>query len=200
MTASHDIPHDSGLVAGPKPVVSAARAAAQSPEAINTPLWSSAFHHRLACSPPSPEPRPRPQDRARWTGYQQFLLRQVLNDSAWRRPLVPSPLAIRRRAYPRSRIEEPPEKRACSGHDIVAGRNPRGCTHQVGQAGAPSGFLWVGGAIMIAGFCLNYGSRRRSSRARAFCLRAWASRRLGKDTTMSNSAVPRPLGMARHFL
>lgn len=40
MTASHDIPHDSGLVAGPKPVVSAARASKHSPlERFSTPLW-----------------------------------------------------------------------------------------------------------------------------------------------------------------
>jgi hypothetical protein len=40
MTASHDIPHDSGLVAGPKPVVSAARATKHSPlERFSTPLW-----------------------------------------------------------------------------------------------------------------------------------------------------------------
>ena len=40
MTASHDIPHDSGLVAGPKPVESAARASKHSPfERFSTPLW-----------------------------------------------------------------------------------------------------------------------------------------------------------------
>jgi hypothetical protein len=40
MTASHDIPHESGLVAGPKPVVSAARASKHSPfERFSTPLW-----------------------------------------------------------------------------------------------------------------------------------------------------------------
>jgi hypothetical protein len=42
MTASHDIPHDSGLVAGPKPVVSAARASKHSViERFSTPLWIS---------------------------------------------------------------------------------------------------------------------------------------------------------------
>jgi hypothetical protein len=40
MTASHDIPHDSGLVAGPKPVVSAARASRHSVlDRFSTPLW-----------------------------------------------------------------------------------------------------------------------------------------------------------------
>ena len=40
MAASHDIPHDSGLVAGPKPVVSAARASKHSVlERFSTPLW-----------------------------------------------------------------------------------------------------------------------------------------------------------------
>jgi hypothetical protein len=40
MTASHDIPHDSGLVAGPKPVVSAARASKHSVlDRFSTPLW-----------------------------------------------------------------------------------------------------------------------------------------------------------------
>ena len=40
MTASHDIPHDSGLVAGPKPVVSAIRASKHSAlERFSTPLW-----------------------------------------------------------------------------------------------------------------------------------------------------------------
>jgi hypothetical protein len=40
MTASHDIPHDSGLVAGPKPVVSAARASKHSVlDRFGTPLW-----------------------------------------------------------------------------------------------------------------------------------------------------------------
>ena len=42
MTTSHDIPHDSGLVAGPKPVVSAARASKHSVlERFSTPLWIS---------------------------------------------------------------------------------------------------------------------------------------------------------------
>ncbi len=40
MTASHDIPHDSGLVAGPKPVVSAVRANRHSVlDRFSTPLW-----------------------------------------------------------------------------------------------------------------------------------------------------------------
>jgi hypothetical protein len=40
MTTSHDIPHDSGLVAGPKPVVSAARASRHSVfDRFSTPLW-----------------------------------------------------------------------------------------------------------------------------------------------------------------
>jgi hypothetical protein len=40
MTASHDIPHDSGLVAGPKPIVSATRASKHSAlERFSTPLW-----------------------------------------------------------------------------------------------------------------------------------------------------------------
>lgn len=40
MTASHDIPHDSGLVAGPKPVVSAARASKHGIlDRFGTPLW-----------------------------------------------------------------------------------------------------------------------------------------------------------------
>jgi hypothetical protein len=40
MTASHDIPHDSGLVAGPKPVVSAIRAGRHNAlERFSTPLW-----------------------------------------------------------------------------------------------------------------------------------------------------------------
>ena len=40
MTASHDIPHDSGLVAGPKPVVSAGRASRHSVlDRFSTPLW-----------------------------------------------------------------------------------------------------------------------------------------------------------------
>ena len=40
MTASHDIPHDSGLVAGPKPVVSAVRASKPSVlDRFSTPLW-----------------------------------------------------------------------------------------------------------------------------------------------------------------
>ena len=40
MTASHDIPHDSGLVAGPKPVVTAVRASKHSAlERFSTPLW-----------------------------------------------------------------------------------------------------------------------------------------------------------------
>lgn len=40
MTAGHDIPHDSGLVAGPKPVVSAARASEPSVlDRFSTPLW-----------------------------------------------------------------------------------------------------------------------------------------------------------------
>ena len=40
MTAGHDIPHDSGLVAGPKPVVSAARASSHGMlERFSTPLW-----------------------------------------------------------------------------------------------------------------------------------------------------------------
>ncbi|HKP23806.1 MAG TPA: hypothetical protein VJV39_08065 [Dongiaceae bacterium] len=40
MTASHDIPHDSGLVAGPKPVVSAARTSKHSVlDRFGTPLW-----------------------------------------------------------------------------------------------------------------------------------------------------------------
>jgi hypothetical protein len=40
MTASHDIPHDSGLVAGPKPVVSAVRVSRHSVlERFSTPLW-----------------------------------------------------------------------------------------------------------------------------------------------------------------
>jgi hypothetical protein len=40
MTASHDIPHDSGLVAGPKPVVSAVRVSRHSLlERFSTPLW-----------------------------------------------------------------------------------------------------------------------------------------------------------------
>jgi hypothetical protein len=40
MTASHDIPHDSGLVAGPKPVVSAARASRHTVlDRFSTPLW-----------------------------------------------------------------------------------------------------------------------------------------------------------------
>ena len=42
MTASHDISHESGLVAGPKPVVSAARASKHSVlERVSTPLWIS---------------------------------------------------------------------------------------------------------------------------------------------------------------
>ena len=42
MTASHDISHESGLVAGPKPVVSAARASKHSVlERFSTPLWIS---------------------------------------------------------------------------------------------------------------------------------------------------------------
>ena len=42
MTASHDISHESGLVAGPKPVVSAARASRPSVlERFSTPLWIS---------------------------------------------------------------------------------------------------------------------------------------------------------------
>ena len=40
MTASHDIPHDSGLVAGPKPVVSAARPSKHGIlDRFGTPLW-----------------------------------------------------------------------------------------------------------------------------------------------------------------
>lgn len=40
MTTSHDIPHDSGLVAGPKPVVSAVRASKHGVlERFSTPLW-----------------------------------------------------------------------------------------------------------------------------------------------------------------
>ena len=40
MTASHDIPHDSGLVAGPKPIVSAVRASRHSVlDRFSTPLW-----------------------------------------------------------------------------------------------------------------------------------------------------------------
>jgi hypothetical protein len=40
MTASPDIPHDSGLVAGPKPVVSAVRASKPSVlDRFSTPLW-----------------------------------------------------------------------------------------------------------------------------------------------------------------
>ena len=40
MTASHDIPHDSGLVAGPKHVVSAVRASKHSVlDRFSTPLW-----------------------------------------------------------------------------------------------------------------------------------------------------------------
>ena len=40
MSTSHDIPHDSGLVAGPKPVVSAARASRHSVfDRFSTPLW-----------------------------------------------------------------------------------------------------------------------------------------------------------------
>ena len=40
MTTSHDIPHDSGLVAGPKPVVSAVRASRHGVlERFSTPLW-----------------------------------------------------------------------------------------------------------------------------------------------------------------
>ncbi len=40
MTASHDISHDSGLVAGPKPVVSAARVSKHSVlDRFSTPLW-----------------------------------------------------------------------------------------------------------------------------------------------------------------
>ncbi|HJT11611.1 MAG TPA: hypothetical protein VJ790_03275 [Dongiaceae bacterium] len=40
MTASHDIPHDSGLVAGPKPVVSAVRASRHSVlDRFSTPVW-----------------------------------------------------------------------------------------------------------------------------------------------------------------
>jgi hypothetical protein len=40
MTASHDISHESGLVAGPKPVVSAARVSKHSVlDRFGTPLW-----------------------------------------------------------------------------------------------------------------------------------------------------------------
>jgi hypothetical protein len=40
MTASHDISSSSGLVAGPKPVVSAARASKHSVlDRFSTPLW-----------------------------------------------------------------------------------------------------------------------------------------------------------------
>ncbi|WP_162917642.1 hypothetical protein [Dongia deserti] len=40
MTASHDIPHTSDLVAGPKPAMSAARASKPSVfDRFSTPLW-----------------------------------------------------------------------------------------------------------------------------------------------------------------
>jgi hypothetical protein len=40
MTASHDVSHESGLVAGPKPVVSAARASRPGIlDRLSTPLW-----------------------------------------------------------------------------------------------------------------------------------------------------------------
>jgi hypothetical protein len=40
MTTGHDIAHDSGLVAGPKPIVSATRASQHSVlERFSTPLW-----------------------------------------------------------------------------------------------------------------------------------------------------------------
>jgi hypothetical protein len=40
MTASHDIPHTSDLVAGPKPVVSAARGSKPGVlDRFSTPLW-----------------------------------------------------------------------------------------------------------------------------------------------------------------
>jgi hypothetical protein len=39
MTASHDIPHDSGLVAGPKPVASATANKVSVLDRFGTPLW-----------------------------------------------------------------------------------------------------------------------------------------------------------------
>jgi hypothetical protein len=42
MTASHDVQHTSGMVAGPKPVASAAGAKISPLDRFGTPLWIAA--------------------------------------------------------------------------------------------------------------------------------------------------------------